>query len=200
MASLRMGKRRLGNPLHSNVRGGRLGSFIGIVSEPAQWLTDDLAINRSLEKKADRYIPDDVPYLIVVSQRDGLYGNEVILDALFGRKRFLVGPSGLTKSSRRFDGFWGSPSRPRSRHVSAILFKRSIRNAWDVCAQVHVNGSVYPSWHMVHNPVADQPLPRGIFPFAAEYPFSGSIDRGELPKRNLNDLLGLPVPWPGEEH
>ena len=179
--------------------GEDLGNSIGIVSEPAHWLTEDLALKSSLERKAGRYRPN-VPYLIVVSQRDGIYGNEVIADALFGRNRVLVSSSGVVGGGRRFDGFWGAPSRPRNRHVSAVLFKRSIRNAWDVCVNVHVNGRQGPSWHLFHNPAAAVPLQRGIFPFAAEYPFGGSIDKGEKPNRNLNDLLGLPIPWPGEEH
>ena len=130
----------------------------------------------------------------MVSQRDGTYGNEVIADALFGRNRVLVILSGVVGGGRRFDGFWGAPSRSRNRRVPTVLFKRSIRNVWDVCANVLVNGRQGSFWHLFHNPASAVPLQRGIFPFVAEYPFGGSIAKGEKPNRAMSALLGPRYP------
>ena len=77
----------------------------------------------------------------------------------------------------------------RNRHVSAILYKDfdPHKSVWGLC---------HPTmpWELVHNPWATHPLQHEMFEFAKEW-----IHRESSfvePKRTLNEVLGLPDPWP----
>jgi hypothetical protein len=117
-------------PIHSPTN----GDAIGVTTKPVQAVTDNVIIGRALKKKAERYRPPQVPYLIVVARRESLAGAEIILDALLGPMSMVFGPNGSIQT-RTFDGLWGSPSNPRSRHVSAVLYKHRMRDAWSICSQ-----------------------------------------------------------------
>ena len=179
---------------------------IGIKMDHLRRVVDDSIIGRALKRKAEKYHRTELPYLIVVAQRESLGDSTVVLDALLGRQVWQVNDADTSIQSRRFDGFWGSPSQPRNRHVSAVLHKRTMRNAWSICGQ----GTAYdsddlvpraiPEWHMVHNPAAARPLPEGMFPFAVEYVWRSERLNQIKPTRTLNEILGLSDPWPGEEH
>ena len=178
---------------------------IGITMVRFQRVTDGSTISRSLAKKAERYRNPRLPYLIVVAQRQSLGEPEVILDALIGEERWLINGFGVSTQPREFNGFWGSPSYPKNRHVSAVLYKRSLSNAWDICRETFSIVGEYswqsvPDWYLMHNPSAEIPLPQGMLPFAVECVWRhGKLER--IPPANtLNEVLGLPNPWPGEEH
>ena len=181
-------------------------SAIGATVLPVKDIVDDSIITRALEKKAEDYKQPEMPYLVVLAQRDAVADATVILDALFGLERRLLTDSGVRIQPRQLDGFWGSRSRPRKQHVSAVLYKRTMKDVWSICTE-RTAGDPYtlqvysvPEWYVVHNPFADKPLPRGIFPFAKEY--APRMERMvELePTSSINEILGLPDPWPGEEH
>ncbi len=181
------------------------GGPLGIIQWPVRTIMGEATIGRALDKKAEKYRRPQVPYLIVAAERESIEGPEVILDALLGRTKVIIGPDGLTQT-RTFDGLWGAPSHPRNCHVSAVLYKHRMKDAWSICSQIP--GTSYfddacrttPSWQLVHNPAADVPLPRGIFPFATEHVWFSEQLTPVAPTRTLNDVLGLPDPWPGEEH
>lgn len=181
-------------------------SAIGATVLPVKDIVDDSMITRALEKKAEDYRQPEKPYLVVLAQRDAVASPTVILDALFGPKRWLFTDSGVTTEPRRLDGFWGSRSKPRKQHVSAVLYKRTMKDVWSICTERTASDpntlQVYsvPEWYVVHNPFTEKPLPRGIFPFAKEYaPRMERMVEIE-PTSNINETLGLPDPWPGEEH
>ena len=187
-------------PFDSPVGSGPLG----IIQRPAQTIVGNARIARALDKKAEKYKRLQTPYLIVAAERESLEGPEVIFDALLGRTKAIFGPAGLIQT-RTFDGLWGAPSNPKRRHVSAVLYRHRMRDAWSICSQIHTtdhNGSWrwLPGWQLVHNPEADIPLPRGMFPFSTEHVWHSGQSVAVDPTRTLNEVLGLPDPWPGEEH
>ena len=188
-------------PLGFPVEGGSLG----IVQWPVQTIVGKVTIGRALDKKAEKYRHPRVPYLIVVAERESMAGPEIILDALLGPMSVIFGPNDQ-RQTRAFNGLWGSPSHPRSRHVSAVLYKHKMRDAWSICSQISATDyfdntpRTIPSWQLVHNPAADMPLPRRMFPFATEHVWLSEHLTQIAPTRILNEILGLPNPWPGEEH
>ena len=187
-------------PINPPANGGAIGVTIG-----RPQVVNDSRISRALNRKAERYSHPRVPYIIVVAETNRLPKESVILDALFGRERWLLNDFGFSFLTRAFNGFYGSSSKPRNQHVSAVLYKRSMENVWSICGygtRYSENGVSFPvpDWHLVHNPAAKLPLLKGMFTFAAEYIWqSEKLTRIE-PARTLNDVLGLPNPWPGEEH
>ena len=190
--------------IEKDSEGGAIG---GRYSRP-QRIVDDTIIARALDRKAEAYRQLGMPYLVIVAQRDGLGNGEDLKNALFGRERWLLDESTVeVVPYRPFDGFFGSPETPRRTHVSAVLFKRSLRNAWDIRNQWNLPGFGYnisgyqsPDWIMVHHPEAAIPLPHGIFPFADEHVWHSETRTKIEPKLTLNAVLGLPDDWHGEEH
>ena len=182
---------------------GESGS-LGIIQWPAQTIVGNATIARALDRKAEKYKRPQAPYLIVSAERESLEGPEVIFDALLGRTKVIIGTAGLIQT-RTFDGLWGSPSHPKRRHVSAVLYRHRMRSAWDICSQINTTGydgswRWLPGWQLVHNPVADIPLPTGMFPFATEHVWPSGERKAMNSSSSLNEVLGLPDPWPGEEH
>ena len=187
-------------PFDSPVRGGPLG----IIQWPAQTIVGNAPITRALDKKAEKYRHPQAPYLIVAAVRETLEGPEVIFDALLGRRNAIIGPADVIPA-RTFDGLWGSPSHPKRRHVSAVLYRHRMRDVWSICSQMHTTdyeGSWHrlPGWQLVHNPAAEILLPQGMFPFATEHVWRSGHSTPIAATRTLNEVLGLPDPWPGEEH
>ena len=178
-------------------------------------------LKRALTKKADAYRSIELPYLVVAGSATDMLGDEEeLFEALFGPRYCKIDPGrrAVVSEDRRWDGLWGSPSRPRNRHVSAVLH-RPWRNPWEFCTQPLVATSSSDilfeteedafaagdeeryercEWRFVHNPWAVAPLQRGLFPFAEElYAKSESLVRAK-PKLTLNKVLGLSDPWPGD--
>ena len=160
-------------------------------------------LGRSLEKKADAYPHLERPYLIVVAQREGKGDDDDLFDALLGEGIINI-TSALSQymTTRSFNGLFGSPSRPRNQHVSAVLFKRNLSSAWHIQNNWNrsVNGarhiSLETDWTLVHHFAPLQPLPLGVFPFAEEYVMEDGDLRALPPTRTVNEVLGLPDSWP----
>ena len=155
---------------------------------------DDLSLRSAVEKKAEKYRFLNSPYLILVGSGILFADFRDLLNAMFGADvmRTLADPND-DEVTHKFGGLLGSPSRPRSRHVSAVLYKPRLGNIWTVC------GKDDP-WQLVHNPWANAPLPSGMFTFATEWVLESTGFVDIKPTRTINSVLGLPDPWPGMEH
>ena len=115
--------------IEKNSQGGAIGGRYTRLRR----VVDDTIIARALDRKAEAYRQLGMPYLVVVAQREGLGNEEDLKNALFGREQWLLDEStGDVTAHRPFNGFFGSPENPRRTHVSAVLFKRTLRNAWDI--------------------------------------------------------------------
>lgn len=166
---------------------------------------DASIIGRALEKKADAYPHLNNPYLVVATQREGTGDEGDLFEALLGREVWdvMVGMPGTPAISRyTLDGFFGSSDSPRNSHVSAVLYKRNLRDAWAIqnrWTQYDPDTSSTfrkPDWTLIHHPAAKYPLPIGMFPFATEYVWESGWTKAIQATRTVNDVLGLPDPWP----
>ena len=173
------------------------GRAIGMeISGGGGWRQDDAKLKKALTKKAAKYRHFALPYLVILSSGSEYVFGQDLIEALFGHSilRLYVQPDGsepIPQPGHEYDGLFGSPSAPRNRHLSAIIFKPRI-GVWTLC------GHDDP-WLLIHNPWADYPLPTGMFPFAAEWILeSGGFAKVE-PTVTLNTVLGLAYPWPGME-
>lgn len=183
-------------PVDSCTTNGRDKRAIGTHSSGRSRRWDDARFRKVLTKKAAKYRHLELPFLVVFSSANmGVCGRN-LLEALLGHTVFIphVQPHETESSfqtEHRFDGLCGSPSTPRNRHLSAILFKPRI-GAWTLC------GYDDP-WLLIHHPWAECPLLPGMFPFATEWiPESGEFAKVR-PTVTLNAVLGLSDPWPGME-
>lgn len=167
----------------------------------------DDRIQRALKKKASKYKESKLPYVIVISHRfdhvsllsNSIYNNSVI-DALYGPIRWVSHTRDLSDlhEERQFDGFFGSSEKPKSDRISAVLFKRQL-----TVTNPSIPGFTpdqMPPWTVYHHPWAKDPLPPGLFPFAADVNLSSVIERDVVTHtlvdivatRTLTKLLGLP--------
>lgn len=183
-------------PVNSYVTKGRDKRAIGIEFGGGGWRQDDVRLKRTLTKKTTKYRNLELPYLVVFSSGSACVFGRDLIEALLGHTVLVpyVQPHETEPSFQprhEFDGLFGSPSTPRNRHLSAILFKPRI-GVWTLC------GYDDP-WLFVHHPWAEYPLPPGMFPFATEWiPKSGEFVEVR-PTVTLNAVLGLADPWPGME-
>ena len=178
------------------------GGAIGVWNQGIRHDTGTRLIRRALEGKARKYRNLGLPYVVVVAQREGIANELEALSALYGSGDWQVDfRSGSIRRDSRPDGFFGSQMRPGKRNVSAVLFKRRLSSVWNISNQFSNNtGDAKSSdWALFHNPFADLTFPQGVFPFAAEYVWDQDPDR-RSPSLTLNEFLGLPDGWPGEEH
>ena len=157
-------------------------------SERVGFLGTDFQLGKALEKKSKKYWNVRSPLLIIIGSQKWFAHENAVFDALLGR---LAYSPGHDCAVRMVDGALGSPSEPKNCNISAVLFKPF--DAWG-----SVRDLCLPSlpWNLVHNPWAMRPLQHEMFAFATEWvPKSGEFNKIE-PSRNLNDVLGLPNPWP----
>ena len=181
-------------PVNSSATTRRDKRAIGVEFGSGGLCQDDTRIKKALTKKARKYRHLELPFLVVLSTASLSANGEDLIEALLGHTVFIpyVQPHEAEPSLRQgheFDGLFGSPSTPRNRHLSAILFKPRI-GVWTLC------GYDDP-WLLIHHPWAECPLPPGMFPFATEWiPESGEFVKIR-PTVTLNAVLGLSDPWPG---
>lgn len=150
------------------------------VSIRVEALGVDYQISRATTKKAWRYRNVKSQFILFVGGHRWFSHEQAIIHALFGRNTF-----------RDPKSFFGTSMQPKNAHVSGVLFKSFDveGSVWDLCRP-------QLPWEFVHNPWATFPSQRGMFPFATEWmPESGTLYQIE-PTSTLNDVLGLPDPWP----
>ena len=181
-------------PVNSHATKGRDKRAIGIEFGGGGWRQDDVRLKRALTKKTTKYRNLELPYLVVFSSGSACVFGQDLIEALLGHTVLVpyVQPQGIEpdfQPRHEFDGLFGSPSTPRNRHLSAILFKPRI-GVWTLC------GYDDP-WLLIHHPWAEYPLPTGMFPFATEWIFKSGVFAKVGPTVTLNSVLGLVDPWPG---
>ena len=158
------------------------------------YVEDATVIRRSLEKKAEAYPHLERLYLIVATQREGTGSDDDLFAALLGDEIIELSPTfGMWETRRSFDGFFGSPSHPRNSHVSGVLHKLQLGSALEIPNKWH---GLTTDWILVHHPAAKQPIPSGMFPIATEYVWESGKIKAIPATRTVNDVLGLPDPWP----
>ena len=189
----------IGNYPEAHAIGARQKAFMRAV--------DANIISRSLERKSEAYKDLGLPYLVVMAEREGAGDVDDLMDAVLGPEQWLHDwDSGNTEVFRSLNGFFGSPEKPRNRHVSAVLYKRGIKDVWHVSNQWMAydteKGHSYrpPDWILVHHPEALHPLQKKKLPFCLEYIWRNGSLTAVRPNRTLNNLLKLSDRWPGEEH
>ena len=205
-------------PVNSRIDPRVIGmEFMG----PADATDNYTKLERALKKKADAYRSIDLPYLVVAGSATDILGDDdELFEALFGTSYCKIDPvrRAVVGEDRRWNGLWGSPLRPRNRHVSAVLH-RSWRNPWEFCSRslfiTHPSDVYFETeehayaaddleyserseWQIVHNPWAVAPLPRGLFSFAKEFYVDSGKSISTEPNSTLNNVLGLSDPWPGD--
>ena len=184
------------NPQNQTLAGKHKGPY---------FVEEAKSIERSLEKKAEKYPHLNRPYVIVVTQREGTANEDDLFESLLGPEEWGV-LMGLGEPevipSRALNGFFGSLDRLKNRHVSAVLFKRNLGSAWHIQNQWTEFDSQTlvpikrPDWTLVHHPKAAYPLPIGMFPFATEYIWESGWTKAIVAKSTVNEVLGLPDRWP----
>ena len=189
-------------PMGSEPKGGT----VGIMHSGLRGVIDDKIIARALERKSEAYSGISQPYLVIAAQREGTGNEEDLMDALLGPEQWILSEDTNEVWRRRpFTGFFGSADKPRNRHVSAILYKRSLRGAWGITNQwtshdIETGSNIRPpDWILVHHLAAKNPLQEGMFPFALEIVWRSEVLTPIQPKCTINEVLGLPDPWPVEE-
>ena len=140
----------------------------------------DFQLSKATKKKSWKYRIVNSPFVLVVGGHRWFSHEHAIIHALFGRNTF-----------RDPKSFFGTSTEPKNVHVSGVLFKSfdAEGSVWDLCRP-------QLPWEFVHNPRAKSPMKRGMFPFAKEWNLeSGGFNEIE-PRCTLNEVLGLPNPWP----
>ena len=168
------------------------------VETDAEIVDADHHIRRALRKKATKYKASERPYVIVISHRfdhvslvlNGIYTNSIV-DALYGPIHWVSSSGDLSDlhEERHLDGLFGSVEKPKNQRVSAVLFKREITVTRP---SVDLNPDPFPPWVLYHHPWAKRPLPRGLFPFAADVDVTKTPQIAH-PTCNLWELLKLPI-------
>lgn len=160
---------------------------------------DDIQLRKVLEVKADKYRCLDTSFLVIIGSNKWPTYPSAVLHALFGSRALRYSESKIrldeTWPFSDRENFLGSPSKPRNRHVSAVLHKSFAHHAsiWGLC---HLQSP----WVLIHNPWAIRPLQRGIFPFAFELALEHTLFVEVEPTCTINRHLGLSDPWPGNDH
>lgn len=161
------------------------------------WRQDDESLKGVLKRKARKYRNLELPFLVVLGSGNEYAAPKDLFEALFGHEVLVAsvqskGTKPTCQPRHKYDGLFGSPSALRSQQLSAVLFKPRF-DLLTLCGEDD-------PWLLIHNPWAQYPLPPGMFPFAIEF-FSGLGEPSVVETAiAINDVLGLPVPWPGNEH
>jgi len=183
-------------PVYSCASKGSDKRAVGVEFGDGGWRQDDARLKKALRKKAEKYRHLELPFLVVLSTANVYAYGKDLFEALLGHTVLVpyVQPHKAElnfQQRHEFDGLFGSPTTPRNRHLSAILFKPRI-GVWTLC------GYDDP-WLLIHHPWAEYPLPPRMFPFATEWiPESGDFVKVG-PTVTLSAVLGLADPWPGME-
>ena len=164
-------------------------------------VTADCQIQTSLEKKSEKYRASSLPYIVVLSHRlDQInvalsrISDNSLVDALYGRETWRIPLSpkssdACAQKQRTFNGFFGSPKKPRNRRVSAVLCKRELTLTHPSSNR---NPDNLPMWVVYLHPWAERPLPGKLFPFAASLDVTRTPQISH-PTCTLKELLNLPT-------
>ncbi|GEM_PF-5969307 len=155
---------------------------------PGTWDDSPVHLWQSLKGKASRYELQDRPYVVAVAfnaESGSAEGHHrALVDALFGSRRWLVGPgSGDIEEVREPDGFWR-----RHKRVSAVLLASHLH--------AHTIVSDESPVRLYHNPWASVPLPESLWQGDQVILRSDQQLLEVRPGRRMRELFNLPEGWP----
>lgn len=127
--------------------------------DDGQWNPGPNKLRKVVGGKAAKYQKLGMPYIIVVGSALHTASIEDMQLALYGQD-----------STR---GLFGSRSKPRKRHVSAVLLKPNL-SLWTLCG-------IEGQWKLFTNPWAKYPIPHGLIPLLEP------IRIGPIPHLNTKD-------------
>jgi hypothetical protein len=177
-------------PKSPEIRGQAGVRPIGLHFEGWQWLDTRVAIRDSVVGKAGRYGEMDLSYVIAVNALGDHVDRTDIMEALFGKEQFFfradLGNQQRPECTRKPDGVWTSPGRPRYTRVSAVLAADSL------------GPSTIPwaSMCLYHNPWAAKPYEGELTQLPRAVP-RGEDSMEWLDGKTLAAIFGLPANWPG---
>lgn len=151
------------------VKEGELHGVGGTISE-AHWLNLKQQIRKELEKKAGKYGPLNMPFVIAVYGAGEFPVNAIDeCDALFGDRKWNIPETvdGVVTETRKRNGLF-TAMRDGSAHqerVSAVLFYRF---KWLDDGHLHQS-------HMYHNPFARLPLDPALLPDMPQLVFEDAV-------------------------
>jgi hypothetical protein len=146
---------------------------IGIMSHEPRWIDTSASIKRSIKKKATEYGEIQLPYVIAVNCMGIFVNRNSILDALFGKNKYIFKikqdgtPIGDPDVKRDLNGALISKGGPVNTRVSAILIGNAV-TPWN---------RTESSLMLYHNPYAQRPYNEALCVLDEAIPKSdGSIE------------------------
>ncbi|MCL0075719.1 hypothetical protein M1O17_02420 [Dehalococcoidia bacterium] len=146
------------------------------------------AIRDAICGKAGHYGDLDLPYVIAVNALDGSVDFTDIMEALFGKEKYIIDVSqsghNEPEMTRALDGVWTSASGPRYTRLSAVLIAVG-SSPWNVPRT---------DIRLYHNPWAKLPYTSELecLPQAVLFTDQMKLEGGE----SLANIFGLPPQWP----
>lgn len=171
---------------------GKLGTRpIGLRWYGPQFADSRIAIRDALCDKAGRYGALGLPYVVAVNALDRSTDSTDIMEALFGKEKYLVElsrpKSPEPEVTRELDGVWTSKSGPRYPRLSAVLVAIGL-SPWNL---------PHASIRLYHNPWANLPYSSELtlLPQAVSSAGQMRLEGG----KSLSRVLGLAYEWPDME-
>jgi hypothetical protein len=165
---------------------------IGLQFYSLQFVDSRTAIRDALCTKAGRYGDLALPYVVAVNALDKSTDFTDIMEALFGKEKFLINlsrsKSSEPKMTRELDGVWTSKSGPRYTRLSAALVAIGL-SPWNL---PRANIRLY------HNPWANLPYTSELTLLSQAIPVTGRVEFQN--GRSLSDIFDLPKNWPEIEN
>ena len=175
-------------PKSESLRGQPGVRPIGMRMHGFQWSNASGAIRDAIHSKAGRYGSLDLPYVIAVNTLEAGVDFEDHMDALFGKKQYMIDPNGpepcVSEVTRVPDGAWTRPSGPRNSQISCVLLASQI-SPWNF-----TSGKI----RLYHNPWASRKYTSALTILPQSVPDSDRMQPhcGKSP----GDILDLPSEWP----
>jgi hypothetical protein len=149
------------------------------------WIDTRAPLCDAVRTKATAYGNLDVPFLIAVNVATEFDADDIsVMEALFGRETFSIGPRGVSDMRRQPNGAWFGPEGPRNTRNSVVL----VVNHFAPWSLASANSKLY------HNPFAAIPCSTDVLPFA--YAAAEGDEMKSQLGVSIRDLFGLPESWP----
>lgn len=178
-------------PKSTEARGKPGTRPIGLQFYGPQFMDSRAAIREALCTKAGRYGDLTLPYVVAVNALDRSTDSTAIMEALFGKEKYLIDLSrpktSDLKMTRELNGVWTSKSGPRYTRLSAVLVAIGL-SPWNL---PRANVRLY------HNPWANLPYNSQLTLLPQAVPFTGHIELVE--GKSLSSVFDLPYEWPEME-
>jgi hypothetical protein len=164
---------------------------IGLQFYGPQFMDSRTAIRDVLCTKAGRYGNLALPYVVAVNALDRSTDFTDIMEALFGKGKYLIdfsrSKSSEPEMTREPDGVWASKSGPRYTRLSAALVAIGL-SPWNL---PRANIRLY------HNPWANLPYNSELTLLPQAVPLTGQMKLED--GKSLSSVFDLPYEWPEME-